>query len=195
MSCCLVSWGYGALAQAGNLGGTQSLAAFGLTALPAAGLLAASWPGVAAGAAILGAVVWKGLGLQIEEKARQRRLMTSILVGLGLRLLPFDASMIYSLGIWMLFAWNRRLPDPPGASPSGLACAMQRLAAHCSSMVETLRYLFCFPILFVLALPSIMQFEFQGLAWKWLEKGRVGVPIAVRVMGSPGARAERHGPK
>jgi len=184
LQLCLVSWSYGALAQAGNLGRTQSLAALGLTAV--AGALAASWPGVAAGAAFLGAVLWKGL--QIEDKAR--RLITSIVVGLGLRLLPSkDASMIYSLGMVMLFAWNRRLPGPPGAS-GGLAWAMQRVAAHCSSMVETLRYLVCFPILFVLALPSIMQFEFQGLAWKWLENG--GVPIARKKESTPWAGPSDH---
>eukprot|EP00439_Symbiodinium_sp_Y106_P033740 s1175_g4.t1 len=87
--------------------------------------------------------------------------------------------------------WQRtgRLPGPPGAS-GGLAWAMQRVAAHCSSMVETLRYLVCFPILFVLALPSIMQFEFQGLAWKWLENG--GVPIARKKESTPWAGPSDH---
>ncbi|CAE7286407.1 agiA [Symbiodinium natans] len=178
LQLCLVSWTYGAFAQAGNLGRSQSLAALCLTATAGA-LAAPSWLGLAAGSALLGAVAWKG-PTDFEEVSQNRKekrhLVTSIIVGLGLRLLPFkDATWIYSLGMVMLFAWNRRLPSPPNSS-RGLAWVLQRVASHGGSMVETLRYLVCFPVLFVLALPSIMKSEFQDLAWNWLSHN--GVPIA-----------------
>jgi len=184
---CLVSWTFGALAQAANLKQKQCGLALGLFGL--VGLLSPSWCGLLTASAMLVAVTAHGLGRLPRLDREAKRLELAICMGLGARLAPFkDTTFLYALGILMIFASNRRLPAPPGCA--GVAWVLQQAAAQCVSLVDSLQYLVCFPVMFVLALPSIVQADFQDFAWKQL--GRGGVPIAAKKESWPVAGPADH---
>ena len=156
----LVAWTYGAFAQAGSCGskflGLVPAVVFSI------GVVAGSWTSAFISTALMSLVI---LGAQEKWKKltdKVGRLCFSIVVALLLRLPLKDASWLYALGLLLLYASNRRLPA---------SSLVQAVASYGLSLLESARYLGCFPVLFVLGLPSIIRSEWQNFAWK-----RCGAP-------------------
>lgn len=163
LQLCLAAWTYGALAQAGACGQRSFVVLLPL--LPA---LLRSLPGALVATALLTAVLLLGQETKKWQDLRQKvgRLRFSIALALLLRLPSKDASCLYSVGLLLLYAGNRRPPFGPGA--------VHQVSAYLCSLVESLRYMACFPVLFLLALPSMVQSELQKFAWSKLSANLSG---------------------
>eukprot|EP00440_Ansanella_granifera_P033574 gb/GFBE01036433.1/.p1 GENE.gb/GFBE01036433.1/~~gb/GFBE01036433.1/.p1 ORF type:complete len:1446 (+),score=313.09 gb/GFBE01036433.1/:1-4338(+) len=114
------------------------------------------------------------------------RLRFAMVVGAVANLYPAEAMRIhYSIGLLCIFACGRRLPPAPWDSG-----ALQRVAATAWSFGESLGYMLCFPVMFALALPSLVIAAFQRFAWSQLKQP--GQPIARKQAGwaykGPGAQ-------
>eukprot|EP00435_Cladocopium_sp_Y103_P054863 s86_g18.t1 len=164
LQLCLAAWTYGALAQAGACGQRS----FAVLLLPLVAALVGTLPGALVATALLTAVLLLGKETKKWQELRQKvgRLRFSIALALLLRLPIKDASCLYSVGLLLLYAGNRRPPFGRGV--------VHQVAAYCCSLVESLRYMACFPVLFLLALPSMVQSELQKFAWSKLSANLSG---------------------
>ena len=145
---CLAAWTYGALAQVPGCG----VGSWSLVLMPLAGR---SFGAVLA--ALVAAVLLLGQEQRKHLQQKVGRLRFSIAVTLLLRLPIKDTSLLYTVTLLLLYAANRR---PPLGKSVG-----QQVISYVLSLVESVQYLACFPMLFLLALPSIVQSEMETFAW------------------------------
>lgn len=174
---CLVSWTYGACAHAGNLGPRAAGVALLLVIVPALAAVMlglTAWPSTLLASILLALVVTFGhLKKEADQSqdsdsklSRVNRLQFAVVVGMMPRWLPFEGTTaMFIMGLLSVFAVNRCLPAPPWAS-SGAGHLVQRLGAITWSFLDAPGYMLCFPVAFVLALPSLVLAQFPAFAWK-----------------------------
>jgi hypothetical protein len=161
----LLAWTYCAPAHANNLG-AKSASAGPLLVVLTGSLCNAAVTNLVVASVFLALVTFQPLANKFLDYIG--RISFALLLGLAPRFFcSSEVTWYYALGLLSLIATNRTLPMALQSSHPAL-CVLQRVIAVARSFCESLGYMLCVTVVFLLALPNTVLNQYPDKAWQRL---------------------------